>query len=585
MTLRQPTEPDHQRSERQTTFWALVHSDYGKDDEIVQSFLRALIGDSRMALWGPPDTSGNVLMNFAKQLSTPGLYGRPPRVSHPDQASIGETPFGSALRFLLSIAAPILPLATLSALRANLDAKLAEQRASVDHFLRLVEAAGLWSTGQERSRKAIGMGDALMMVGWSGTYRGRVATIAEGGRPALRFLRPQDCYVEVDPYNPDVPVVFAERCRRFVTETGRMEDVWDVYDVSDPKSPSFTVRRPNDKAGQPDQPPFGLSWTAGSAPASVGDDYPWRSQPIESSGEEEEGGETAQGTPVIPVVRWSPYDTLTFWHDLSVRDQARGALHSIAHWTYATRCARDASGSTVLLLDIEKPSGSVTNQGAVDQAASVPLEPGAFVFMQTVPGKQAQVHTIGPGANLEDVAGFALHYELEQFVRAGISPTDIQRVSADPASGAALAISNQGRREYAMAIEPAFRRADLRALQLMAIACARWGGQEYPETGYEIVYDVPPESPQAQQGRRDHMTWMREQGLRSRIDLYVAEHPGVSRQRAAEMLRRVRAEEAAIEAPFETPEKVKAKPGADMGEEPDTEETQAPLKEGTDGEM
>lgn len=542
MTLRQPTEPDHQRSERQTTFWALVHSDYGPDDEVVQSFLRALIGDSRMALWGPPDTSGNVLMNFAKQLSTPGLYGRPPRVSHPGQApGIAAPAAGGAI--------PI---------------------GSVDHFLRLVEVAALWSTGQERSRKAIGMGDALMMVGWSGTYQGRVATIAEGGRPALRFLRPQDCYAEVDPYNPDVPVVFAERCRRFVTETGRMEDVWDVYDVSNDLVPTFTVRRPNDKAGQPDQSPFGEPWTAKSAPASSGEDYPWRSE---------------SGTPMIPVIRWSPYDTLTFWHDLSVRDQARGALHSIAHWTYATRCARDASGSTVLLLDIEKPAGNTTNQGGVDQATSVPLEPGAFVFMQTVAGKQAQVHTIGPGANLEDVAGFALHYELEQFVRAGISPTDIQRVSADPASGAALAISNQGRREYAMAIEPAFRRADLRALQLMAIACSRWGGEQYPESGYEIVYDVPPESPQAQQGRRDHMTWMREQGLRSRIDLYVAEHPGVSRQRAAEMLRRVRAEEAAIEAPFETPEKAEAKPGAEMGEEPDTEETQAPLKDGTDGEM
>ena len=568
--MRQPTEADQQRSERQETFWALVHSDYGPNDAIVQSFLRQLIGDSRMAIWGPPDTSGNVLTNFAKQLSTPGLYGRPPRVSHPEQKTIGETPFGAALRFLLSVAAAVLPAAILSVLRSALSAKMAEQHHTVEHFLRLVDGAGIWSTGQERSRKAIGMGDALIMVGWTGTYEGRMATIEEGGRPAIRFLRPQDCYVQTDPYAPDIPTIFAEQGRRFVVDSGRMEDVWDVYDVSDPANPSFSVRRPNDKAGQPGQPPFGPAWTAPSAPASSGDDYPWRS---------------VTGAPLVPVVRWSPYDTLTFWHDLSVRDQARGSLHSIAHWTYATRCARDASGSTVLLLDVEKPAGNTTNQGNADQVSSMPLEPGAFVFMTSVGGKQPQVSVVGPGANLEDVAGFALHYELEQFVRAGISPTDIQRVSADPASGAAMAISNQGRREYAMAIEPAFRRADLRALQLMAIACAKWGGETYPEDNYEIVYDVPAESPQAQQGRRDHMTWMREQGLRSSVDLYVSEHPGVSRERAVEMLRRVRAEEAAIGAPVATPKGAAPPKDSPPDSGVDDDDTKDPLQRGSDGEM
>lgn len=467
---------ERERMQRQALQWAILHSEWGPDDVVIKTFMEAVVGKERLPSWGPPDTSGNILANAARQLSTGGLYDRPPRVSHGDDVSA---------------------------------------------FLDVVDRAGLWRTGQERSRKAIGMGDCILAVGWS--ERKRI--------PTLRFVRPDSVCVRVDPNDPSAAVEFAELGLRKVD--GRVQYVWEVYciddvDVEGNPEPSLRFYRA-DKADA--EYPYGTEITALSRFGTSENipekqRYPWIA---------------ADGTGRIPRVRYTTTDHLTYWNDLWVRDAARGTMFAIVLWTYMQHCARDATGSMVIAVDIDPPAGTVTNGGNTERVVSVQMNPGSILFTKSSSAstKQPLVTTIGPGVNLKELRETAMGYEAQQCVRLGVSPSDIQRTGNDPSSGAALAITNQGRREYSRAIIPMFAAADGEALQLLAIACRQWRGMTVPESDYTITYDIAPESPQAQAERRAQQDWDLIHGQKSPVDIYIENHPGADEEVAMRELIRV----------------------------------------------
>lgn len=488
--------------DRQAIQWAILHSDWQSGDSVVKDFMAQIISEERLAEWGPPDTSGNVLANVARQLSTGGLYDRPPRVSHPGQGVPGEADD------------------------------------VVSTFLALVDRIGLWRTGQERSRKAIGMGDCLLVVGWD----------ARRKVPTLRFAQPHNVVVRCHRDNPAQPVALAEIGIRQVD--GAPVYCWDVYDLD---TVSFRVYRA-DRATE--AAPFGMEIPDYARAGIEGEKcYPWLA---------------ADGTPRIPWVRYATKDTLSYWHDLDVRDAARGTMFGVTLWTYTHHCARDATGSMVLVTDVVPPAGKVTGAGTRDRTSSVQMNPGAVWFCTSAEGnKQPTVNVIGAAVNLKELRDTALAYEAQQCVRLGVSPSDIQRTGNDPSSGAALAITNQGRREYSRAIVPMFSAADAEAIELLAIACRQWGGLDAPESGYIIAYDIPPESPQAQAERREQQTWAMEQGQASAIDIYLANNPGSKPADAIRELVRIGRERASLAAliadpatdPVEPPPEMTPPPG------------------------
>lgn len=445
---------DSARMSRQSTQWAILHSDWETDDIVVKDFMARVISKERLAMWGPPDTSGNILANAARQLSTGGLYDRPPKVTH---------------------------------------------EKDVADFLAIVAKCGLWRTGQERSRKAIGMGDCILAVGWNKRTKS----------PSLRFVRPQDTVVRVDKEDPTRAIEFAEIGIRRID--GKPVYCWDVFSIEDEADPWFKVFRA-DRATEGE--PYGELVPEHTRAGRGGPKgYGWFAE---------------DGSPRIPRVRYAILDTLTYWHDLWVRDAARGTMFAIVLWTFTHHCARDATGSTVICTDIEPPVGSVENAGQTTRSVSVQMEPGSAWFLRSSSDSQKQptVNTIGPGVNLPHLQTLAIAYEAKQCERLGVSSAEVQRTSGDPTSGAALAITKEGRREFSRAIVPMFLDADTEALELIAIACNEWGNMDVPETGYTVTYDIPPESPQAQAERREQQTWDLANGQKSSVDVYVANNPG-----------------------------------------------------------
>ncbi len=489
---------DRARMERQAIQWAIAHSDWDSRDKVVTDFMGRLVHPDRLAKWGPPDTSGNFTANVARQLSVGGLYDRPPRVGH---AGIPQ------------VEAPDLPPdAPPEVAQARADWIAAETarlwaETPVCQFLTLAAQVGAWRTGQERIRKAVAMGDCLVATGWNTRTK----------RPYLRFVRPQDVVVHCDRDDPERPVVLGELATRVVA--GKPECVWEVYNISG-DVPSFRV------------------YVARKADA----DRPWGEEvPTLTREGADYGWIATDGSPRIPVVRYCTLDTLTYWHDLWVRDSARGTLFGITLWTYAHRCARDATGSKVFAVDVERPAGSATNVGTADHVESVQMDPGEVAFCNSskTGTKQPMIVVVPPAVNLKDIVETALTYEAQNYIRQGVKPSNIQRTNNDPTSGAALAINDAGRREFGRSIMPMFTDADQQLLELLAIACSTWGDIDAPQTGYSITYDVPPESPQAQRERREQQTWDLANGQKSEVDVYIANNPGATEEVAIRELVRI----------------------------------------------
>lgn len=85
-----PTAEDEARSVMQYARLSILMDDW---DEMLEDWRDEHIGEQRSQIWGLVDTSSNTLSERAKQLSTPGLYGRRPTWSNQDanaEALVGD---------------------------------------------------------------------------------------------------------------------------------------------------------------------------------------------------------------------------------------------------------------------------------------------------------------------------------------------------------------------------------------------------------------------------------------------------------------------------------------------------------------
>lgn len=211
--------PDRERITRQQLRRALLMQDYGDDpsgEGNIRPAINAILGPERSGLIPLVDTSNNILLTAANQLSTPGLYQDGAMVFHRDQRGLD----------------------------------LAE----------VVTFAGYWLQMQTIMFLASGMGDAFLHL-----------EVADG-ELKLREV-PAHCILPIlSPERPSEAVGIRElRLRNLDTlvEGMGLAWCWDVYDFSDPKAPIFYIERMDERRFTnilPGRPAEGL----------IGPDYPWR---------------------------------------------------------------------------------------------------------------------------------------------------------------------------------------------------------------------------------------------------------------------------------------------------------------------
>jgi hypothetical protein len=480
--------PDQDRAEHQRARASILDEDF---DQVLDLWLRDYVAPEVLETWGQPDTSNNPLVSYVSQLTTPGRYSQRPIVHHPSEAAAGLLDPGGAL-----------------------------------------DAAGWTTKAQTYERRTIGLGDYLVGL-----------DVFEGSL-VLQLVEPCDIYLEADPRRPDRARALWHLRLRWDAVRGAYRWTFTIYDLGDPEAgrpPSLRVVSATEKNedGYRD-----LSDAYLDGGALVGDAYPYRYE---------------DGRAFLPWVQYRSSDTGKIWHWSELRGLHRGTLHVCTYATYTGRAALDATGSHVLTWNLQLPGADVrlasgrpyddgvgyTPGGApIEQ---VPITPGAISACQVVePGVQPGVSVVGPGINLAPLHAFTRGYIHDLMLNRGLGQASVEKVSANPASGAALHISDRQRREYQERIEPLFRASDLELLSKAAAVLNRATGTDYPESGYSIVYHRPPRSPGEEKDARERDAWLVEHGYRSRVDVYRSRYPGLSTSDAVEDLRRIRRDEALV---------------------------------------
>lgn len=528
-----PTAVDEQRAIHQFTRLQILMEDW---DDVLEEWREEHIGAERAQVWGLVDTSSNTLADMARQLSTPGLYGRRPRWFNQDDGADGLTGEGG-----------------------------------------LYDQAGWPSKMAFVSYLTLGLGD--WFIRWDVNNRRRF--VAE-------LVAPHNIYLQEDPDTPGKANQLWRLRRKLLRPENVWVFVWEVYDLGRVNAkgefvrpPSFRIyeanrgQRPGKNSlfkpgglGRDLSGRFVVNPATGEFGPLVGDNYPWISE--------------VDGFPRLPWAHYKDADTGQLWNTFTKRGAHRGALNAALYWTYAGHCARDATGSYVIVAGLQPgsistilgpggASGVQSNRNTISGDVPVRtklIEPGAIDYHETKEDQTPFVHEVGPGANLPDVTNFADRYEMKQAVRWGLNPSDLSRQAANPASAAALMVSNEGKREFAAQVEPVFRRADLEAVQAAAIVARVGGLGDFPEIGYSVQYHKIPASIGEKKEQREQLTWEQDQGTMSKVDVYRSLNPGTSEEDAIAALTKVQLDNEKLEA------SISASRNSDPNDDPDLGETE-----------
>jgi hypothetical protein len=374
---------------------------------------------------------------------------------------------------------------------------------------RQLEVSGLWQMMQRVQVYTLGLNECFVRP-----------HVDERGRFSFRMVTPDfvRAYATMD--DPRQPVALIEyRLRRLPPRElgGPRELGWtaDHYDVSDPERPVYMIHLVDENGKlKLDVTDYYLGGRF------EGDAYPFR---------------RSSGRPFIPFALYQEASL-----DLSV-------LHQMVVHTF-----RDASWPQRYVVNLQPAGVSVveTTDGA---RAEVVTDPASLIQFESIPDNEGvgqpmigQFSAGGdPGKMEETLANMAARVASD----AGVPPSDIQRLGGTARSGAAISLTNEGKRKAQRKYANVFRDSDERLVAMCAAmfnrATGAPEGRRYVEGGYRVLYHELPLSPEERRARREDVIAMLEAGLLSPVGAYMELHPGVTKAQATRAILEIRDPDAA----------------------------------------
>lgn len=233
----------------------------------------------------------------------------------------------------------------------------------------------------------------------------------------------------------------------------------------------------------------------------VGPDYPFLRQ---------------DGRPVLPFALYHASRTGYLLDPFHKAELVQGTLNVGVLWTFFTHCVRAASWPQRWI------SGGFLG-GASDEAGvrRVVADPATILEILRDPDFEGQV-TAGQWGSASDpkaVAEAIAVYEARFAGYAGLDPSDLQRVSGDPRSGIALAVSTAGRRAAQRRYSPIFAPVDVQLLELTAVAMNRTvGSPVLPEDGWQVDHVALPPSIEERRAEREEVLELLRQGIYTKAE-------------------------------------------------------------------
>lgn len=441
-------------------------------EDLEDELSRHIPGDRRAA-WGVADMSSNVFKAISKALSV--LYSEPP--------SIGL---------------------------------LGSEEGAADALLQrggLVESAGLWPIMQTVQLYTIGMREMLL----------RVDVDAQGDGLLYRPVTPDMVYAEApagDPMNPNL--LWELRLRQI---HGEMAWTYDVFDLRDPKKPSYRVHatEADGKLGRDLTKDFLKGSQSGKA-------YPYRQ---------------ADGTPRIP---YSIYHArLTgdrLWDPFDGAELVNGSLVASVLHTYLLHMSRDCSHPQRYVMGCGVDGIGTFNADGASRRQAIATDPASILVFS--PDTEMQglgqplIGQFNAGGDPEQMIHVITLYERKLALASGINPASVQKLSGDPRSGYAIAMSRSDSRDAQRRYAPSFRRGDQNTLELSAIIANRFLGTSFPERGYRVEYSAIPQSGEELEAIRRDLIEKMNAGLITRVQAIRALYPDMSDDEAVQYLREVK---------------------------------------------
>lgn len=383
--------------------------------------------------------------------------------------------------------------------------------ATLDPF---IQKSGLWEMCRTLQIYTVGQRESLIRLD-------AVVASAQGGEPRVQVrVVPADLvYGHGSHEEPDTPVYLCEYRQRKTDakgteKQGGFEWTKDEFSIEDPENPFYRVLTGDGEEDLSEQ-------FLGSKGGLSGDAYPYRYQ---------------NGAPFIPYTLFhaersgsgslfSPYEGA---------ELVEGSLVVAVLWSFWKKCVKDNSWPQRWCIGV-RPAGGYKTQ---DNIAYISTDPSSLLNFEATTDKAPQIGQFDPASDPTALGESIRQYSSDLALDFGISATDVARVSANPRSGYAIALSKEGVRAAQRRAEPAARRGVVELLGKFAAMVNILTGAGLPEDNWAVFFPGVPLSSEEKKQRIEEWSKQAELGVASPVDLYMAIN-SVTREVALEALQRI----------------------------------------------
>jgi hypothetical protein len=364
--------------------------------------------------------------------------------------------------------------------------------------------SGIWSSMSRFQAWVIGCREYFLHV-----------SCTEDGDLQYRPVPPDLVIAKATADKPDTPVMIMElRLRMYRDEYVWM---WDVFDIFDEANPIYRIVRHTDHGPAEDLTEYFLGGDRS------GKNYPY----VDSAGK-----------PFLPYVLYHAEHLGDRVFDAyEGMEMVEGSLNLAVAWSFWFHVLRDASWPQRYVVNAAVAGMEIENANTSTVHASAVMDPAALaVLVPLEEGNQTQIGQWSAGGDPEALERAIQSYATKIAQDAGLPASDVQRMSGSARSGYAISLSNDGKRSAQRKFAPQFGEADRELVALSAKIHNIVIGTSFPESGYTVIYQQIPLSPQELDSRREHVLALLEAGLMSKVQAYMQLNPGLTKEQAEQDL-------------------------------------------------
>lgn len=372
-----------------------------------------------------------------------------------------------------------------------------------------------WPLGQRHQKHVTLLRESLVRVGYD----------PEMKRLSYKLVTPNLVWAVASRFDLSRPVLIAEARLRPIPGDRKKEEgwFWDVWDIRDPQNPSFSILS--------DDLTRDMTLTFGIKPEEwQGDAYPYR----------DETG------PILPYQLYHAEATGQLWDGMAHSEVVFGTLQVGLLWTATIHGFLRASWDQRYLINGQIVGGATEKVGGKNTRLITP-DPTKIIEIRSGEGG-AQAGAWGASIDIDKAEGVVRRYEARLAVHFGLSPADLVIESLNPASGASITVSRDGKRALQARAVPQFRIGDMGLIRVSAIVGTAHDIPGLVPDGYSLRYAGIALLPAERKLVNDYLKPEFAQALIDRVAAYAELHPGVSLEEATADLeaQRLRIEKATI---------------------------------------